>query len=150
MKLPHDTVVLVADGSRMLLLKNHGDQLYPDLRVIVHRRIDNPPNHELLADAPGLGFSAGYPGRDTFSRSDPHQANEDRFIAEAVAALAEVADSAKGLIVVAPPHALGELRKHYDARIRKALVAEIDRDLVKHPVDEITQHLSSYGAAPEE
>lgn len=149
MRLPHDIVILVADGSRMLLLKNDGDPVCPDLRVIGHRQMENPSNRELLSDAPGLGFASGYPGRDTFSKSDPHQANEDRFLAGAAEALAEVADSASGLIVVAPPDALGELRRHYDARVRKALVAEIDRDLVKHPVDEITRLLSVHGVEPE-
>lgn len=148
MRLPHDIIVLVADGSRMLLLKNHGDQAHPDLRVIGRRQFENPPNREMLSDAPGLGFSSGYPGRDTFSRSDPHQANEDRFLAGTAEALAEVADSAAGLIVVAPPDALGELRRHYDARTRKALIAEIDRDFVKHPVDEITRLLSAHGEEP--
>ena len=149
MRLPHDIVVLVADGSRMLLLKNDGDQVCPDLRVIGHRQMENPPNRELLSDAPGLGFSSGYPGRDTFSKSDPHQANEARFLAGAAKALAQYADAAKGLIVVAPPDALGELRRHYDAGTRKALVAEVDRDLVKHPVDEITRLLSAHGKEPE-
>lgn len=150
MRLPNDTIVLVADGSRMLLLRNHGDDLHPDLRVISHREIDNPPNRELLADAPGVGFSSTYRGRDTFSKSEPHQAVEDCFAAEAVAALARVAKCASsGLVVVAPPHALGEMRKHYNEAIRKCLVAEIDRDLLKHPVDEITRHLSRHGEASE-
>jgi protein required for attachment to host cells len=149
MRLPHDIIVLVTDGTRMLLLKNHGDQVYPDLRVIGHRQIENPPNRELLSDAPGLGFSSGYAGRDTFSKSDPHQDNEDRFIAGVAEALAQAADAAKGLIVAAPPDALGELRRHYDARTRKALVAEIDRDFVNHPVDEITRLLSAHGEEPE-
>jgi protein required for attachment to host cells len=148
MKLPHDIIVLVADGSRMLLLKNHGDEVYPDLRVIAHRQFENPPNRELLSDAPGVGFSSGHSGRDTVSRGDPHQANEDRFIAGAAEALAEVADTASGLIVVAPPAALGELRRHYDAKIRKALVAEIHRDLVKHPVEEITRLLTAHEHEP--
>lgn len=148
MILHHNLVVLVADGSRMLLLRNHGDDAIPDFRLIEHRQLDNPPNRELLSDAPGLGFSVGYPGRDAFAKSDPHQANEDHFLAQAAEALSAIADSAAGLAVVAPPHALGELRRHYDARTRKALVAEIDRDLVKHPVDEITRLLSAHGEAP--
>jgi len=148
MRLPHDAVILVADGSRMILLKNLGDPGCPDLHVIGHRQIENPPNRELLSDAPGLGFSSGHPGRDSFSKSDPHQANAARFLAGAAEALAQVAAAAKGLIVVAPPDALGELRRHYDAGTRQALVAEIDRDLVKHPVEEITRLLSSYDEEP--
>lgn len=150
MRLPHDIVILVADGSRMLLLKNDGDPVCPDLRVIGHRQMENPSNRELLSDAPGLGFSSGYPGRDTFSKSDPHQANEARFLAGAAEALAQAAVGAKGLIIVAPPDALGELRRHYDARIRNVLVAEITRDFVKHPVDEIASLLSAHEKEPEE
>jgi hypothetical protein len=62
MRLPHDMVVVVADGSHMPLPKNHGDQVRPDLRVIGHRQMENPPNRELLWGAPGLGFASGYPG----------------------------------------------------------------------------------------
>ncbi len=149
MRLLHDTIILVADGSHMLLLRNHGDARDPDLRVISHRRIDNSPNRELLADAPGVGFSSSYRGRDTFLKSDPHQANEDRFAVEAVATLARVAKFANRLVVVAPPRTLGEMRTHYDDAIRKGLVAEIDRDLVKHPVDEIARRLSRHEEASE-
>lgn len=102
MRLPHDMVVVVADGSHVPLPKNHGDQARPDLRVIGHRQMENPPNCELLWGAPGLGFASGYPSRNTFSKSDPHQGNEARF------------------------------------------VAEVDRDIVKHPVEKMARLPSAY------
>jgi protein required for attachment to host cells len=118
MRLPDDMVVVVADGLRMPLPKNHGDQARPDLRVIGHRQMENPPNCELLWGAPALGFASGYPGRNTFSKSDPRQGNEARFLAGAAEALTRAADAANGRIRVAPPDALGELRRHYDSGTR--------------------------------
>jgi protein required for attachment to host cells len=41
------------------------------------------------------------------------------------------------LIVVAPPRTLGLLRKHYHKAVKEKIVAEIGKDLVKHPVAEI-------------
>lgn len=134
MRLPRGIVVLLADGSRMLLLKKHGGQARSDLCVTGYRQMENPSSRELLSDAPGLGFASGCPGRDTFSKSDPHQANEARFLAGAAEALAQAADAANGPIIVAPPEALGELRRHCDAGIRKTLGAEVDRDLGSIPL----------------
>ena len=47
----------------------------------------------------------------------------------------------KALIVVAPPRALGVLRKEFSAHVAKATKAEIEKDYVKMPVDEIARHL---------
>jgi protein required for attachment to host cells len=41
------------------------------------------------------------------------------------------------LIVVAPPAALGEMRKHYHKEVQSRLVGEIAKDLANHPVPEI-------------
>lgn len=140
MRLEPGMIMLVADGSRMLLLRNEGDEVYPDLRVIMHRGFDNLPNRDLMTDAPGVGHASGYRGRATFAEADPHQANEDRFVAEAATALGKMAQENHGnLVVVAPRHALGVLRRHYDRTVKARLVAEIAKDLTKHPVDEITR-----------
>ncbi|WCT78601.1 host attachment family protein [Novosphingobium humi] len=144
MKLAHDIIILVADGTRMLLLKNHGNPLNPDLRVIGHRQFENPPNRDLLADAPGISVSRAFPGHDTIARGDPHQANEDAFLMEAAEALAGVVEASAGLVVVAPPRALGVLRQHYGDHVRARLLAEIDKDLVRHPVDDIARLLCAY------
>ncbi len=140
MRLKTGTMVMVADGSRFLLLRNDGDALHPELRVIEHRSFENPANRELLSDAPGVSFSAISPGRDTFDKTDPHQENENRFAADAAKALAAAAQSMDGeLIVAAPPDTLGVMRRHYDRKIKARLLAEIDKDFTKHPVGEITR-----------
>lgn len=140
MKIAPGAILLIADGAKMLLLKNSGDAVYPILEVIAHRTIDNPPNREQLADAPGLSFSSSGSGRNTMQRSDPHQEREDTFAIEAAAALASVVhEQANDVIVVAPPSTLGVLRLHYDRATQKKLKVEIDKDLTKHPVSEIAR-----------
>lgn len=136
--------MLVADGARMLLLRNSGDAVYPILDVIAHRTIDNPPNREQLSDAPGLSFSSHGPGRNTEQKSDPHQEREDRFAIEAAGVLANaVSEHASDVIVVAPPRTLRMLRRHYDHATKQKLQAEIDKDLTKHPVSEIVRLISA-------
>lgn len=140
MKLAYGTIVLVVDGSRMILMRNLGDEVYPDLRVIDHRHFENPPNRDLLSDAPGLDFSAGYPGRSTMEQSNAHENNEERFVQQAALALGEaVRDTKNDVVVVAPPKALAVLRRHYDRTVKQSLIAELDKDFTKHPVAEITR-----------
>jgi protein required for attachment to host cells len=49
----------------------------------------------------------------------------------------------EALIVVAPPRALADLRKAFHPDLKKRIIAEIDKDLTKHPVDQIEKHLAS-------
>lgn len=147
MKLKNGTIAMVVDGSRMLLLRNDGDAVTPDLKVIEHRAFDNPANRDLLSDAPGVGSIGMGPGHSTYGEADPHQQNEDRFAADAAKALAEAAANSEGdLIVVAPPETLGVLRRHYDRTVKARLLAEIAKDLTKHPVPEITRLIAAHRA----
>lgn len=146
MKLKAGTMVMVADGSRFLLLRNEGDAINPVLKVIEHRTLENPANREILADAPGVGASATAFGRDTFDKADPHQENENRFAADAARVLAAaVSKSDSDLIVAAPPSALGVMRRYYDRTVKARLRAEIDKDFTKHPVEEITRLILAQG-----
>ncbi|HEX9238689.1 MAG TPA: host attachment protein [Xanthobacteraceae bacterium] len=47
------------------------------------------------------------------------------------------------LVVVAPPRTLADLRKAFRPDVKKRIVAEIDKDLTKHPVDQIEKHLAA-------
>ena len=53
------------------------------------------------------------------------------------------ASKAKALIVVAPPKTLADLRNAFHADVKACVVAEINKDLTKHPVWEIEKHLMS-------
>ncbi len=45
------------------------------------------------------------------------------------------------LVVVAPPRMLADLRHAFHPDVQKRIIAEIAKDLTKHPVSEIEAHL---------
>ena len=45
------------------------------------------------------------------------------------------------LVVVAPPRTLADLRTAFHADVKKRIVAEVGKDLTKHPVGDIEKHL---------
>jgi protein required for attachment to host cells len=47
----------------------------------------------------------------------------------------------KALVVVAPPRTLADLRVAFHSDVKGRIIAEIDKDLTKHPVHEIEKHL---------
>jgi protein required for attachment to host cells len=141
MRLPHDALVLVADGRKMLFLRNRGDGEQIDLRVESHREQDNPYDRDQKSDAPGTGNQSVGFGRDTFEEADFHQLAEDRFAGEATEMLRRkaLANEFDALFVVAPPRTLGELRKHYHKEVSNRLIGELDKDLTGHTVPAIEQ-----------
>jgi len=142
MILPHKLLVLVADGGRMLLLRNDGDARTPRLAVLEHRDCPAPANRDLFADAPGRSFSSHSPTRSAYDEGDAHAAHEHGFLAAAAAALADhVAADTPGIVVAADPVSLGYLRAHYPPRVAELVLAELDRDLAAMPVAAILAHL---------
>jgi protein required for attachment to host cells len=75
--------------------------------------------------------------------TDYHQMEEDRFAAEVAEMLKRRAssNSIEALIVAAPPHTLGELRKHYHKEVQARIVSEIAKDLTGHSVSQIEEAL---------
>jgi protein required for attachment to host cells len=47
------------------------------------------------------------------------------------------------LIVVAPPKTLADLRNAFHEDIKSRVIAEINKDLTKHPIGEIESHLTN-------
>ena len=83
MAIPHGALVLVADGKKMLFLRNHGDKGLLDLRTESHEARKDKKDRELKTDAPGTqAQSMGY-GRPTMEETDFHQQEEDRWVKEA-------------------------------------------------------------------
>jgi protein required for attachment to host cells len=151
MKLPNNTLVLIADGRKMLFLRNHGDTAQLDLRIEAHREQDNPPNRDQVSDAPGRVFASVGSSRSAMEETDYHQIAEDRFAAEAADLLRgrALGGDFETLVVVAPPRTLGELRKHYHKAVASRIVEEINKDLTGRSVNEIEAALTHHiGTAP--
>ena len=139
MHLPHNAAVLVADGGKMLFLRNEGDDAYPNLVVEHAEEQANPKDSDQKSDAPGLSFSSVGSGRSTMDEVDFHQQEEDRFAVDAADLLKRraLANDFESLIVIAPPRTLGELRKHYHGSVSARIIGEINKDLTGHPTADI-------------
>jgi protein required for attachment to host cells len=142
--IPHDTYIFVGDGRKALVLRNAGSAAAPHLtteRVFVDQK--NPSTHEQGSDRPGRSFSSVGPGRSAVTQTDWHDLEEHKFAHDVASTLGRIVRerNVKALIVVAPPRALADLRKAFTDEVKKKIVAEIDKDLTKHPVADIAKHL---------
>lgn len=139
MWIDHGAMVLVADGRKMLFFRNKGDRISPNLEAETVKIQDNPPNREQSSDGSGRGPNSVGSHRGAVEQTDFHELEEARFAVEAAELLKRraFANDFEKLIVVAPPTALGEMRKHYHKEVQSRLVGEIPKDLANHPVPEI-------------
>ncbi len=144
MQVPHDAFVVVADGRKMLFLRNAGDAVHPNLQVERKLVQQNPADHEQAADLADRASSmrtagANWTSGGNVENTDFHQLEEDRFAAETADLLKKRAlnNDFESLIVIAPPRTLGELRKHYHKEVESRLAGEIDKDLTGHTVSQI-------------
>jgi protein required for attachment to host cells len=144
-KIPHNAFVFVGDGRKALFLRNDGDEKFPNLRTEQVFIDDNPATHEQGTDRPGRSFSSVGPGRSSVTQTDWHDLEEHRFAREVAATLEKVVRERKieALVIVAPPRTLADLRAAFHADVKKRIIAEVDKDLTKHPLYEIEKHLAS-------
>ncbi len=145
MKIANGTLILVADGAKMLILRNDGDEKYPVLSTLYHEEAPSPPASHQGSDTPGRSFSSAGDRRSAYSETDWHQQDEDLFATAAAEKLKQVAGAEHGgIVVIAPPRMLGALRKGYDAVIERRLIAEIDKDLIGHVTDDIARTIAAH------
>ncbi len=145
MHLPHNSVVLVADGRKMLFLRNEGDNTDFNLVVEKAQEYVNSATRDQATDAAGRASSPRGGVQSSVEPTDFHQLEEDRFAAEAADFLKVRAlkNDYESLIVVAPPKTLGELRKHYHKEVSNRLTGELDKDLTGHPIADIEKALKN-------
>jgi protein required for attachment to host cells len=151
MPLPHDALVLVADGRKMLFFRNHGDENRIDLRTEAHEARQDRKDREIKTDAPGTTKqSAGY-GRSTYEEPDFHQQEEDRWIEEAAEELKVrvLRGDFGALAIVAPPKALGVLRKKLHKEVEKRIVCTVNKEMSGRPIPDIEALLDGQTAADE-
>jgi protein required for attachment to host cells len=144
MLVPHNTLVLVADGGRFSLYRNKGRGFSPELELVAGQKQQVPASTVFGTDAPGRSFSSTGRRRSTYETPDFHQQLEDRFAIVATDALEKHVDESVDIIVVAPPKMLGTVRKSYGSRTKKRLIAEIDKDYADHTSSDIEEMLITW------
>jgi protein required for attachment to host cells len=132
MMLSKGTIVAVADGEKLNLFRNAGDEAEMKLAAL--------PDQAIEADA---GTSNGH--QSSSGNPDPGQAGEDGFSAGIVQYLNQqvLSGGIEGLVIVAAPRALGEMRKHYHKALSAKLQGEIAKDLTGHSMADVEKAIAA-------
>ena len=127
MRLPHDTMVAVADGEKFHLFRTSGNDERPHLQPAGHPKVESA-NH-----------SAGSRHLSQAANPDEKQGAEDTFAAATAQWLNHEAlgNRFAHAVVIAPPKMLGELRKHYHKALEAKILKEIPKDMTGQGRDEI-------------
>jgi protein required for attachment to host cells len=141
--VPNGALVVVADYSKALLLRNNGSAIAPTLET---KRVidapDNPPARAQGSDRPGRAASGSH--RSAVEQTDWHTLAGKRFMGEAAKAIEKACgDGFDAVVLIAPPRALADLRDVISDSVRAAVVGELDKDLTGMPIDDIARHLAS-------
>jgi protein required for attachment to host cells len=162
MALPNNALVLVVDGRKMLFFRNHGDENQIDLRTEAHDEREDRKDRDIKTDAPGTaahgagahgsGIGAvggGHVSRPTMEETDFHQQEEDDWVKEAAEKLNRRAlrNDYSHLCIVAPPKALGVLRKQLHKEVERRLVCTINKEMSGRPIPDIEALIASETAA---
>jgi protein required for attachment to host cells len=137
MALPHRALVLVADGTKVLFLRNHGDQNQIDLRTESHDEREDRKDRELKTDSPGnapiLRASGGAEThRPAYSETDFHQQEEDRWVKDAAEELKKRA-----------------LRNDFDHKeVERRIVLTVNKERTDRPIPDIEELLVGEAAPP--
>jgi protein required for attachment to host cells len=133
MLLPTGATVAVADGAKLALFRNSGDEANPKLTAV--------PSAEIGTDNKGTG------GRHHSSSANPGESlqSEDNFAAGTAEMLNSqvLTGKIKQLVVIAAPRTLGELRKHYHKKLSDVLMCEIAKDLTGHAIPDIEKSIAA-------
>ncbi|MDA9504978.1 host cell attachment protein [Bradyrhizobium sp. CCBAU 11386] len=144
LNIPHNALVFVGDGRKALFLRNDGNPLHPSLKMEQVHEVENPPTREQGTDRPGrLNSPMGQ--RNAVETVDWHNLEQHRFARRVAGAMEQLvrARDVKALVVVAPPRTLADLREAFHADVKARIIAEVHKDLTRHPIDEIAQHLTA-------
>jgi protein required for attachment to host cells len=135
--------VVVCDGAKALVLENAGTRKTPNLKTREVYEQDDLKTREIGTDKPGRAVNSVNGARSAMEQTDWHEQEEQRFLARLAARLdkAVLGGETPSLIVVAPPRAIGLLRRVFSQHVKQAIRTEVEKDYVKLPVDEITRHL---------
>jgi len=145
-KIPNRALVMVVDGRKMLLLRNHGDEANLDLQTEAHDEQESRKDGDIKTDQAGQSSGpagTGMPG-GTMGETDFAQQAEDRWAADAGALLSKRAlkNDYDALVVIAAPKTLGVLRKHYHKEVESRLLGELAKEMTDRPIADIEKMLA--------
>jgi len=143
-KLPHATLVIVADGQRHLILENVGQAVAWEMVVRASSETTSESTGELGAERPGRYPIAG--GRRTaVEQTDWKAINKASFSKDLAKQINEVIEKSPqmDLVLMMDAKTLGHVRQHLSAAAQKSVLKEVTGDYVHRPIEEITKALEA-------
>jgi protein required for attachment to host cells len=133
MQLPRGATVAVADGEKLNLFRNSGDELNPKLTAVPGTATENENR------------GSGARHHSSSANHDASQLEEDSFSVGVADLLNKqvLSGTITGLVIIAAPRTLGELRKHYHAKLSAVLISEISKDLTGHAVHDVEKAIAA-------
>jgi protein required for attachment to host cells len=134
MKIPHNALVVLANGERFLLMRNVGLAFEPKLEFV----------EEL--DLELTNFSAGV------RHQDPAGQRAGSTHIDELAHGAAIAEWLNGkalngeldeLVVAADAKTLGQMRQRYHQELRSRIIGEVAKDLTNQPTESIARALTA-------
>ncbi|SFE80618.1 host attachment family protein [Roseivivax sediminis] len=137
--LSRDTWVLVADSEKALFLRNETDADNPNLVVVREEEQSNPKDVAQSANKPGRMQDTGRQQTSAVEDTDWHELAKERFADDLAGILFRQAEKHKfeRIVIAAAPQVLGALRDKLHKEVQWRVVAEVDKNLTNHPVDQI-------------
>jgi protein required for attachment to host cells len=136
--------IVVADASTARIFVLAGPRQRISLEPVRELSADIRPSREIASDRPGRTFDRGGQGRHAEEPpTDPKRHAKASFAREIAQTLDDERrkNSFAGLTVVAPPQFLGDLRGVMSGELRALVETEINKDLTKLSVHELTPQL---------
>lgn len=143
---PVRTWILLADGTRARIVCNTGPGKGLEEVRGMEFEGDNVRSGDVMADRPGRTFDSAGAHRHAMERpSDPQREAKRSFAAELVAGLQGQlqAKAFDRLVLVAAPATLGDIRKALPKPLLAVVYAEVPKNLVHLPNQELGDHLDN-------
>ncbi len=143
---PVITWIVLADGNNARFFLNEGPGKGLKPLPELDRSTDTLKAGDIMADRPGRSFSPSGQGRSAMEPpTDPVEKIEADFARDLADLLSEkiYAKAYQRLIIVAAPNSLGNIRKHLSAQVGEAVIAELPKNLINTPVNDLSGHLET-------
>lgn len=140
---PVKTLILLASESHMRLCANSG--VGKGVEQIEAQAIEDFDDiARPYADAPGRNQAApGMAGHDFERPTSERRQKRDDFAAHVLGRTQKAFDAGgyDRLLIAAPPAMLGALRDEMSESLKSVLLADLDKDLTKLPLADLSDHL---------
>lgn len=141
------TMIVVADSTRArIFTTDSAHSPLVELETMAHPE-GRLHDRDLTSDLPGKDTGGkGSGGHAYQAKTDPKKHQLAEFAKRVADHLEEArtANKLSGLLIVAGPSFLGELRAHLSADTKEKIIFELDKNLTRHSPEDIRKHLPEF------